>query len=96
MRNYYKDNILAFGDLLHKIPFSGQGFNILRDIKELIKLIIKELTWFRIDRSICIDFENQTKDKNYIFSQGIDFIYEFFDLENKLNRIFSDNQLICL
>ncbi len=88
LRNYYKDNILAFGDLLHKIhPLAGQGFNMsLRDIKELIKLIDKRINLgLELDRSICIDFENQTKDKNYIFSQGIDFIYEFFDLENKLN-----------
>src|SRR6056300_374277 len=29
LRNYYKSNILAFGDLLHKIhPLAGQGFNM--------------------------------------------------------------------
>ena len=27
--SYYKDNILAFGDLLHKVhPLAGQGFNM--------------------------------------------------------------------
>ena len=41
LRNYYKDNILAFGDLLHKIhPLAGQGFNMsLRDIRLLSDLI---------------------------------------------------------
>ena len=35
LRSYYHNNILAFGDLLHKIhPLAGQGFNMtIRDIK---------------------------------------------------------------
>jgi 2-octaprenyl-6-methoxyphenol hydroxylase len=35
LRSYYHKNILAFGDLLHKIhPLAGQGFNMtIRDIK---------------------------------------------------------------
>ena len=39
LRSYYNHNILAFGDLLHKIhPLAGQGFNMtLRDIKNLMK-----------------------------------------------------------
>ena len=39
-------NILAFGDLLHKIhPLAGQGFNMtIRDMTNLIKIIkIKSL-----------------------------------------------------
>ena len=41
LRNYYHDNILAFGDLLHKIhPLAGQGFNMtLRDIKIFSEII---------------------------------------------------------
>jgi len=37
LRNYHHKNILAFGDLLHRInPLAGQGFNmIIRDIKAL-------------------------------------------------------------
>ena len=43
LRNYYHGNILAFGDLLHKIhPLAGQGFNMtLRDIKILSEIIQK-------------------------------------------------------
>ena len=39
LRSYYHKNILAFGDLLHKIhPLAGQGFNMtIRDIKVLLK-----------------------------------------------------------
>ena len=41
LRKYYFDNILSFGDLIHKIhPLAGQGFNmIIRDVKILSKLI---------------------------------------------------------
>ena len=45
MRSYYYKNILAFGDLLHKLhPLAGQGFNMsIRDINELSKIIKKKL-----------------------------------------------------
>ena len=41
MRSYYYKNILAFGDMLHRLhPLAGQGFNMtIRDIKEIYKLI---------------------------------------------------------
>ncbi len=40
-RNYFYKNILAFGDVIHRVhPLAGQGFNItLRDIKVLSELI---------------------------------------------------------
>ena len=37
-----------------------------------------------LDGSIFSDFEKNTKHKNYIFSNGIDFVYEFFNLESKM------------
>ena len=89
LRKYYHNNILAFGDLLHKIhPVAGQGFNmILRDIKEIIKLVkSKKENGLNLDKSICIDFEKNVRNKNYLFSNGIDFIYEFFNFENKINN----------
>ena len=88
LRTYHYSNILAFGDLLHKVhPLAGQGFNmILRDIKEINNLIkSKNDNGLILDKSICIEFEKKTRDKNYLFSSGIDFIYEFFNLENKIN-----------
>ena len=38
LRSYYHNNILAFGDLLHRVhPLAGQGFNMtIRDMKILI------------------------------------------------------------
>ncbi|MDC0060768.1 ubiquinone biosynthesis protein UbiB [Candidatus Pelagibacter sp.] len=88
LRSYYYKNILAFGDLLHKIhPLAGQGFNMsIRDIKVLTKIIdLKINLGLDLDSSVCVEFENKNKHKNYIFSNGIDFIHEFFNLENRMN-----------
>ncbi len=93
LRSYYHKNILAFGDLLHKLhPLAGQGFNMtLRDIKELLVLIESKIdNGLDLDISICKDFEKNTKYKNYLFLNGIDFIYEFFNFENRIkNNILS-------
>ena len=93
LRNYYFENILAFGDMLHRLhPLAGQGFNMsIRDIRLLINLIDSKLECgLELDNSICIDFEKKIKHKNYLFSNGIDFIYEFFNLESKFgNQILS-------
>ncbi len=91
LRSYYYKNILAFGDLLHKLhPHAGQGFNMsLRDIKEVLELInIRIKNGLDIDSSICEDFEKKMKHKNYLFSQGIDLLYEFFKFENSINNSF--------
>ena len=88
MRSYYHKNILAFGDLIHKIhPLAGQGFNMsIRDIKQLMEIIKEKLNLgLDLDNSICQEFEKKTKHKNYLFSNGIDLIYEFFNFENKIN-----------
>ena len=87
LRSYYHKNILAFGDLLHKIhPLAGQGFNMtIRDIIILTN-IIKEKTslGLNLDKSVNIEFEKKLRHKNYIFTNGIDFIYEFFNIERKI------------
>ena len=93
LRSYYDSNILAFGDLLHRIhPLAGQGFNMtLRDIKIISRIIKKKIDLgLPIDSSINQEFENKTKHKNFIFSNSIDFIYELFNLERKSkNKIIS-------
>ncbi len=89
LRSYFHHNIIAFGDLVHKLhPLAGQGFNMtIRDVKEINNLIIfKKQHGLDLDKSICSDFEKRTKNKNYLFSQGIDLIYEFFNFENKFNN----------
>ena len=57
LRSYHFENILAFGDLLHKIhPLAGQGFNMsIRDIKVLLDLIRYKIDHgLELDRSICV------------------------------------------
>ena len=89
LREYYKDNILAFGDLLHKLhPLAGQGFNMsIRDIKELLKIIdYKIKLGLPIDQSVCLKFQNNMKSKNFVFSEGINLIYEYFNYENMIGN----------
>ena len=87
LRNYYYKNILAFGDLIHKLhPLAGQGFNMnIRDIKVLSRIIQNKIDLgMQLDTTILNDFEEEVKGKNFIFSIGIDFIYEFFNFEKKV------------
>jgi len=89
LRKYYHTNILAFGDLLHKIhPLAGQGFNMtIRDIKELSEIIQNKIDLgLQLDNFVLKEFQNKTKNRNFIFSNGIDFIYEFFNFEKKNKR----------
>ena len=86
LRSYYHENILAFGDLLHKVhPLAGQGFNMtIRDIKTLINIINNKIfLGLPLDSSVSEEFENISKHKNFIFSNGIDLIHEFFNFERK-------------
>ena len=88
LRSYYHNHILAFGDLLHKIhPLAGQGFNMtIRDIKILLEIIAsKHRLGLDLDSSINYEFEKKLKHKNFIFSNGIDLVHEFFNFERKIN-----------
>ncbi len=89
LRNYYNNKILAFGDLLHRIhPLAGQGFNMtIRDVSILLNIIKQKIDLgLHLDSSINKQFEKKSKHKNYIFSNSIDLIHEFFNLERKLNN----------
>ena len=108
LRNYYYKNILAFGDLLHRIhPLVGQGFNMtIRDISVLSKIIQDKIDLgLQLDTFVLEEFEKKTKNKNFIFSNGVDFIYQFFKFDRKikgkkLNKILkffgSDKKLMNL
>jgi 2-octaprenyl-6-methoxyphenol hydroxylase len=91
LRSYSHKNILAFGDLIHRIhPLAGQGFNMtIRDIKTLIDIIQNKYDLgLPLDNSVIYEFEKNLKYKNFIFSNGIDVIYEFFNFERKINNNF--------
>jgi len=87
LRNYHHENILAFGDLLHRIhPLAGQGFNMsIRDIKVLSEIIQNKIDLgMQLDSSILNEFEKETKNKNFLFSNSVDFIYEAFNFDKKI------------
>jgi 2-octaprenyl-6-methoxyphenol hydroxylase len=89
LRNYHHENILAFGDLLHRIhPLAGQGFNMtIRDIKVLSRIIQNKIDLgMQLDSSILNEFEKETKNKNFLFSNSIDFIYEAFNFDKKIKN----------
>ena len=89
LRNYYHKNILAFGDVLHRIhPLAGQGFNMtIRDLRILSQIIEDKIELgIQLDSSILSEFEKKTKDKNFVFSKAIDLIYESFNLDKKVQN----------
>jgi 2-octaprenyl-6-methoxyphenol hydroxylase len=89
LRNYHYKNILAFGDFLHRIhPLAGQGFNMnIRDINILSRIIQNRIDLgMQLDSLICEEFEKKTKYKNFLFSNGVDFIYEFFNFDKENNN----------
>ena len=91
LRSYYHNNILAFGDLLHKVhPLAGQGFNMtIRDLKILFNIIKNKLDLgLSLDSSINVEFEKKAKHKNFIFLNGVDLIHEFFNFERKIKSNF--------
>ena len=93
LREYGQKNILPFGDFLHRVhPLAGQGFNMtIRDIKILSKLIDEKISLgMEIDSSIIDDFQNETRHLNFIYASSIDFVYQFFNLDNKINNILSE------
>ena len=99
LRSYYHQNILAFGDLLHKVhPLAGQGFNMtIRDIIILIDIIKNKISLgLPLDKSVNQEFERKLKHKNLIFSNGIDFVHEFFNLERKIHSNFLSKSLQIL
>ena len=92
LRNYTYRNILAFGDLMHRIhPLAGQGFNMtIRDIINLLEIIDNKTSLgLPIDISVAEEFQNRNKHFNYAYGKIIDTIYEFFKLDSKLNNSIS-------
>ncbi len=92
LRSYTYNNILAFGDLIHRIhPLAGQGFNMtIRDIKIISKIVNNRISLgLPIDISVAEDFQDSTKHLNYLYGKAIDSIYEFFKFDNKINNSIS-------
>ena len=92
-RNYFNGKILLFGDSLHQVhPLAGQGFNMtLRDLKILLNQIQNKIDLgLPLDSSLLNEFEKKTKHYNLIYSNGINFIQDFFKLDNKFKNNYSE------
>jgi 2-octaprenyl-6-methoxyphenol hydroxylase len=57
----------------------------IRDIKILSEIIQNRINLgMQLDSSILNKFEKETKNKNFLFSNSIDFIYETFNFDKKI------------
>ena len=57
----------------------------IRDIKVLSKIIQNKIDLgMQLDSSILNEFEKETKNKNFLFSNSVDFIYEAFNFDKKI------------
>ena len=62
------------------------------DTKEILSKLIDNKIYLGlpIDQSILKEFESRTKHFNYLYANSIDFIHEFFKIDNKFNNFYSD------
>ena len=59
----------------------------VRDIKILSEIIQNKVDiGMQLDSQILNEFEIKTKNKNFLFSNAIDFIYESFNIDNKMKN----------
>ncbi len=66
----------------------------IRDIIDLSKILDDKIDLgLELNSSIFDEFERKTKHRNFIFSQGVDMIYNFFDKERRINGEFISNSL---
>ena len=57
----------------------------VRDIKTLSEIIQNKIDLgMQLDHSIFKEFEKKTQYMNFIFASGVDFIYEIFNFDKKI------------
>ena len=94
LREYFFENILSFGDLIHKVhPLAGQGFNMtIRDIKSLTNILDEYTKLGIVDGNIIArKFQENNKHLNFMYGLGIDTINSFFKLDSKLKNNLSES-----
>ena len=66
----------------------------IRDIKVLSRIIQNKIDLgMQLESSILNNFEKETKNKNFLFSNSVDFIYEVFNYDKK-NKSKSFNKIL--
>ncbi len=86
-KKYFKNRILLFGDVIHAVhPLAGQGFNMtIRDLISLEK-ILKNKIDLGLDigsSDILMEFSNENRPKNLVYSLGIDLVKNLFSKDNQ-------------
>ena len=86
-KKYFKNRILLFGEVIHAVhPLAGQGFNMtIRDLISLEK-ILKNKIDLGLDigsSDILMEFSNENKPKNLVYSLGIDLVKNLFSKDNQ-------------
>ena len=62
----------------------------IRDMKILSDLIDYKIDHgLSLDQSLFKEFESKTKHLNFLYVNGVNFIHEFFKLDNKFKNIYS-------
>jgi len=86
-KKYFQERLLLLGEALHQVhPLAGQGFNmVLRDLSSFEKILKTKINLGLDIGSLDIlsEFSKKTKPRNFVYSLGIDFIRNFFHIENK-------------
>ena len=99
-RNYIRNNIIPsieqrwmkassrISNTSEFIRMKNKSYEIL--LEEKFKHLIDKKINLGLDigSSTCYEFQKKSKDKNYLFSTGIDYIYEIFKFESKINSNF--------
>ena len=66
----------------------------IRDISILVEIINEKIELgLSLDESVCVEFQSRTKSRNFIFSEGVDFIYESFNSNDKFKKNFIDRSV---
>ena len=65
------------------MQFSKIYFFLIYFSKSLFCSEINYFVGVQLDSSILNEFEKKTKNKNFLFSNSVDFIYEVFNIDNK-------------
>ena len=69
----------------------------LRDLKVLIDIFKNKIDLgLPVDQSINEEFANKIKHFNFLFATGIDFFYEFFNIQNYYFKFYSNKILKSL
>ena len=71
-----------FNNLEEKNIYFPKSIKLIFNVSGIDKKIYLGLD---LDNSICTDFQNKTKKSNYLFSVGIDWVYELFNFESRIN-----------